>query len=602
MPPSRHIEQLYSQVLNIIQESKLSPLFQPIAALKEGQPYGFEGLIRGPADHPLHAPLQLFQAAERCGLLAELDIACRKIIIQAFANSGLPGHLFLNVCPTSFTQPSFRPGATLEYLKSVGLTPQRIVIELTETQAITDYGLLADAIRHYRLMGFKIALDDLGEGFSGLRLWSELRPDFVKIDKYFINGIHLDAQKRQFVRSIQQIALNTHTRVIAEGIENTAELDTIRRIGIQYAQGYQLGRPARKPSTQLDIPPLERSYNAQPLHATAMSLLQEVRPLSPNDSHDDVWQRFNAQPDLNAIPVVDNERPIGLIKRNAMLELLARPFSRELYGARSCALHMDQEPLIVEQSISLTELARLMTACERRQLDDGFIITEQGCYLGIGTGREFIRTMTELQLNAARHANPLTGLPGNVPIQEAMSQLLAEQEDFTVVYADLDYFKPYNDIYGYARGDELLKCLGQLLQNHFDPACDFVGHVGGDDFILVLRSNDWQRRCEQLLAEFQQEIRHFFTAEDIAAGSYLAPNRQGELQQHPLVSLSLGAAQIIAKWYESHHEVASIASTAKSMAKRENGNALFIERRQPKTNDLHTLGRYNAKDQSYISL
>ncbi|WP_373974422.1 GGDEF domain-containing protein [Chitinibacter sp. SCUT-21] len=578
MPPSSRIEHLYEQVLHIIQQATLFPLFQPIAAFKTGEVFGFEGLIRGPAGE-LHQPMALFQAAERCGLLTEMDIACRKVIISAFVQSQLPGKLFLNVCPSSFTQANFRPRATLDYLNRVGLRPQRIVIELTETQAISDYALLADAIRHYREMGFQIALDDLGEGFSGLRLWSELRPDIVKIDKYFIRGIHLDPQKRQFVRSLQQIAVNTHTQVIAEGIEESAELDMVRSLGIQFGQGYLLGHAAPHPKTNINLPPLETEYHSLHSNGSAMSLLRDVTPMSVHDSHDAVWRRFQAHAELQAIPILDQDKPVGLIRRHAFLELLARPFSRELFGTRKCSLHMNTQPLIVEQSTSLTELARLMTACEHRQLDEGFIITEQGRYLGMGTGRDFIRTMTELQLNAARHANPLTGLPGNVPIQETMSQLLAQQENFTVVYADLDHFKPYNDVYGYARGDELLKCVGQLLLNHFDPAVDFVGHVGGDDFILLLRSDNWQQRCEALLQDFSNQLRQYFSHDDINRGSYVAPNRQGEIQQHPLVSLSLGAARIIARWYESHHEVASIASSAKSMAKRKAGNALFIDRR-----------------------
>ncbi|WP_410499259.1 phosphodiesterase [Chitinibacter sp. S2-10] len=580
MPPLGLIQQQYEQVLQIIQTRQLSALFQPIATLKEGRAYGFEGLIRGPAGHELHSPIQLFQAAERCGLLAELDIACRKAIIRAFVNSGLPGKLFLNVCPSSLTLPGFRSGATLEYLKSVDLEPQRIVIELTETQAIHDYKLLAEAIRHYRQMGFKIALDDLGEGFSGLRLWSELKPDFVKIDKYFIQGIHLDAQKRQFVRSLQHIALGTHTKVIAEGIETTDELEVISRMGIHFAQGYLFARPQARPDPQISVPQLERENLSHLQQSMALSLLQPLPAASSKDSHNKLWQRFQSQPDLRAIAVIDNDLPIGLVKRNAILELLARPYGRELFGERSCVLHMDTQPLIIESNTSLTELARLMTSCEHHQLDDGFIITEQGRYLGMGTGRELIRAMTELQLAAARHANPLTGLPGNVPIQQTMSRLLAEQLDFVVVYADLDHFKPYNDVYGYARGDELLQLLGQLLQEYCDPKVDFIGHIGGDDFILLLRSNDWQSRCEQLLETFRLRIRDFFTPEAIQNTGYEAPNRQGKLQSHPLVSLSLGAARVVAREHASHHEVASLASHAKSMAKRQPGNALFIERRQ----------------------
>lgn len=568
----------------IIQQQQLTALFQPIAALNHEQAYGFEGLIRGPSAHFLHSPINLFQTAERCNQLVELDIACRKVIIKTFVERNLPGKLFLNICPTSLVQPSFRPGATLAYLKEIGLDPHRVVIELTETQAITDYTLLAEALKHYREMGFKIALDDLGEGFSSLRLWSELKPDFVKIDKYFIQGIGADPQKRQFVRSIQHIALHTGTCVIAEGIESVAELEVIQRIGINLAQGYLIGRPSTQPLAKINLPQLQTqtplSISKQSSHAGA--LLKLIPCATPADSNEAIWQRLAKQTDLVAIPVVDNNKPIGLIKRSDLLELFSRPFSRELFGARSCATQMDRNPLIVEQATSLTELARLITSCERGDLNDGFILTEQGRYLGMGTGRDLIRAMTELQISAARHANPLTGLPGNAPIQETINQLLAEQLNFTVVYVDLDHFKPYNDVYGYARGDELLQYCGKLLQRSTEPQLDFVGHVGGDDFILLLRSPDWQSRCETILSEFQLHLPDFFSPAHWAEHGYQAHNRQGEIQHHPLISISLGAVQIIASYYHTHHEVANVACAAKHMAKRQVGNTLFIEQRMPK--------------------
>ncbi|WP_273429931.1 GGDEF domain-containing protein [Chitinibacter tainanensis] len=579
MPPSSSTTSLTSGLLEIIQSQRLSAVFQPIAVVNEGQVYGYEGLIRGPQGHALESPVALFAAAEAANLVAELDAACRSVIIRRFAELALPGHLFLNICPGSLTVPLPQQQALLDVLHAAGLSPSNVIIELTETQTIENYAELSTAVRRCREQGFKLALDDLGEGFSSLRLWSELKPDFVKIDKYFIQGLNSDPQKRQFVRSIQQIALNTKTSVIAEGIETVAELDCVRQIGITLIQGYLLARPAAEPLHTVQLPSAPASLRARELQTTAASLLQLTPAASPRDNHDAIWRRFQQQADLHAIPVVENDQPIGLIKRHDILELFSRPYSRELFGNRDCRLHMDPQPLVVEQSTSLTELAQLVTASERLNLDDGFIITERGRYLGMGTGRELIRAMTEMQLAAARHANPLTGLPGNAPIQDTMSHLLAQQLDFTVVYVDLDHFKPYNDVYGYARGDELLKFLGALLQQAFDPVLDFVGHVGGDDFILLLRSHDWQARCETVLAQFETMIGSYFTSEDRAAGGYNAPNRQGQMQFHPLVSLSLGAAQILAKWYESHHEVANIASSAKSMAKREQGNSIFIDRR-----------------------
>lgn len=578
-----------AELEQIIQQQQLTALFQPIAALNHEQAYGFEGLIRGPSAHFLHSPINLFQTAERCNQLVELDIACRKVIIKSFIERNLPGKLFLNICPTSLMQPSFRPGATLTYLKEVGLDPHRVVIELTETQATTDYHLLAEALKHYREMGFKIALDDLGEGFSSLRLWSELKPDFVKIDKYFIQGIGADPQKRQFVRSIQHIALNTGTCVIAEGIESSAELEVIQRIGINLAQGYLIGHPNTQPIAKIKLPTLQiqASPSVDQRSKYAGALLKHIPCASPADSNESIWRRLSAQTDLTAIPVVENEKPIGIIKRSDLLELFARPFSRELFGSRSCVTQMDRNPLIVEQATSLTELARLITSCERGDLNDGFILTEQGRYLGMGTGRDLIRAMTALQISAARHANPLTGLPGNAPIQDAISQLLSEQLNFTVVYVDLDHFKPYNDVYGYARGDELIQFCGELLQRNTEPQLDFVGHVGGDDFILLLRSPDWQSRCESILSEFQRHLSDFFSPPHFAAQGYLAHNRQGELTQHPLVSISLGAAQINASDYDTHHEVANTACSAKQMAKRQAGSSLFIEQRQLQRKDLH---------------
>ncbi|MBM5573822.1 EAL domain-containing protein [Deefgea sp. CFH1-16] len=188
-------ERYCAELADIIQQQQLSAVFQPIAALNQATAYGFEGLIRGPSGHPLHGPQQLFQAAEQSQCLPQLDRACHQVIIQAFIEQQLPGKLFLNVCPLSLMHATFHADAMFDFMHAKGLDPSRVVIELTETQATCDYGLMTHTLQHYREMGFQIALDDLGEGYSSLRLWSELKPDFVKIDKYFIQGISRDREK-----------------------------------------------------------------------------------------------------------------------------------------------------------------------------------------------------------------------------------------------------------------------------------------------------------------------------------------------------------------------------------------------------------------------
>ncbi|MFA5826181.1 MAG: EAL domain-containing protein, partial [Gallionellaceae bacterium] len=186
----------------ILQQRKLTALFQPLLDLNSGEFLGYEGLIRGPADSPLHSPAKLFSAALQQDLSLELEMLCRQIVLESFARLGLPGSLFLNVSPETLMHPSFKNGQTLEFMAQLGISPERVIIEITENQPTFDFVAMRSALLHYRAMGFKIAIDDLGEGFSSLRLWSELRPEFIKIDMHFVQGVDNDPVKLQFLKSI----------------------------------------------------------------------------------------------------------------------------------------------------------------------------------------------------------------------------------------------------------------------------------------------------------------------------------------------------------------------------------------------------------------
>lgn len=240
---------MLAEYLNdILDNRRLHSLFQPIIDLKAGVVIGYEALLRGPSDSPLHAPTALFAVADRCGRLAELDRLCREVHIENFAARNLPGKLFLNVCPATLMQADFRSGMTRRVLRGFGLTPDQVVIELTEHYPIEDFAPVQRAIAHYRSMGFAVAIDDLGAGYAGLRLWSELRPDFVKFDRHFIQGIDADPAKGQFIRSMQEIASELGCVTIAEGIETEAEFRAVCRLGVGFGQGHFSPGPARTPT------------------------------------------------------------------------------------------------------------------------------------------------------------------------------------------------------------------------------------------------------------------------------------------------------------------------------------------------------------------
>ncbi|HEY8606307.1 MAG TPA: GGDEF domain-containing protein [Noviherbaspirillum sp.] len=582
---------LLHRLKDILAQRQLSALFQPIINMQGGEVIGYEGLIRGPSDSPLHSPMNLFKVARANDLSVEVEHMCRRVVLERFAELDLPGKLFLNVSPDMLLQPHARHGETLGYIHELGINPARVIIELTENQPAYDYDLLREAVMHYRGMGFQIAIDDLGEGFSSLRLWSELRPEYVKIDMHFVQGINQDPVKLQFVRSIQEIAQESGTLAIAEGIETQTELLLIRDLGIACGQGYYIARPLPLPPEQLP-PELSRSLARGGVAlfpqrgalehnmVTARKLLRNVTSVSPSMTNNEVCDLFMNDPALAIVPVVDNGVPIGLIARPDLTDRFARLYSRDVYGKKPCTTFMDPRPVITDKDTSLQELSEIMVAADRHHLSNGFIITDGGRYLGMGTGHDLMREITQMQITAARYANPLTLLPGNVPINEHIERLLQNQAGFAACYVDLDHFKPFNDAYGYRKGDDVIQLTGRILAAHADPARDFIGHIGGDDFLVLFQSEDWERRCRMVVDAFAGAIPHHYQDEHRLRGGFASEDRRGRTVFHPLISLSLGAVRVEPGRFISHHQIASAAAEAKRQAKKIPGNSLFVERRQ----------------------
>ncbi|MGK0151385.1 EAL domain-containing protein [Pseudomonas putida] len=300
-------EQL-SALSAILAQRSIHSLFQPIMCLSEQRVFGHEALSRGPSNSPLHAPLNLFTIARQAGRLTELEAACRESACRRFSEQQLQGKLFLNISPESLLEPHYPSGQTLKLLEQVGLPPSRVVIELTEHTPTDDFQLLSNALHHYRDMGFSIAIDDLGAGYSSLRLWSELRPEYVKIDRHFIDGIHRDPLKREFVGSILQIARASKAQVIAEGIELVEELAILLEMGVDLVQGYLLGRPQELGARE-----------SRPLPALMNAPQAEQPTVRLNATIGQLLELFGRHRHLEVLEVVDADgRACGLIHRDAL--------------------------------------------------------------------------------------------------------------------------------------------------------------------------------------------------------------------------------------------------------------------------------------------
>jgi diguanylate cyclase (GGDEF)-like protein len=571
----------------LLQSDQLHPVFQPIIHLENVAVHAHEALIRGPVGTALHTPDKLLAAAAAEGLEYEFEMACIQVQLYAWGQRRVAGRLFLNISAAVLIELLLTRGVQgiVNLLSRSGVLPRKVVLEITEHERVADMDQMSAIVQELRATGISLALDDFGDGRSSLRLWSQLRPEIVKIDKYFILNISEHPDKLKTVRALLQLAEIFETELVAEGIENPQDLRVLRDLGIAFGQGYYFGRPDVNPRTRLE------AQAAAVLKEKEISVFPQANKVSPEGylsqlnilkaptvtaqtTNDEVATLFLTRPDLHAIAVLEGVRPIAIVNRLLFINEYAKLYYRDISGRKSCMLNANTNPRLIEKSHRVDELVGILTSEDQRYLTDGFIVTDNGRYVGLGTGDQLVRSVTETRIEAARHANPLTFLPGNIPISQHIERLLKKQSDFVACYADLNNFKPYNDCYGYWRGDEMIRLMANIAKQHCDSQRDFLGHVGGDDFILLFQSPDWRERCERMVSQFNAQAVALFDETAKLAGGIHAEDRHGVARFFPFTTVSVGAVAISGGQFFHAEDVANLAAQAKHDAKQ-SGKGLF---------------------------
>ncbi|KVU75091.1 diguanylate cyclase [Burkholderia ubonensis] len=574
-----------ARTARLIADRALAAVFQPIVDLGSGTVIAYEGLIRGPRGTDLETPAALFAQAARDGATIALEHAAAITCLDAFAALGCDGKLFLNFSAGAILALAREREHARMLLERAQIAAERIVIELTEQNASTDLAQVAPAVASLRDAGIQFALDDYGTANASMNLWLRLHPDVVKIDRFFIHDIALDPLKFEAVRAMQHFAHASGAKLIAEGIEHERDLIVVRDMGICCVQGFLLGRPHAQPERV--VAPAARdairaphiavfpdaSRAARPSGTVAAKMLVAAPALPRDVTSNDVLALFNRMPELHAVALVEHERPVALVNRRSFMDRFALPYHREVFGRKPCLQFANDAPLMIENATTVEQLALLLANNDQRYLADGFVITEHGRYVGLGTGESLVRAVTEMRIETARYANPLTFLPGNIPISAHIDRLLARDAGFHACYVDLNQFKPFNDQYGYWQGDEVLKYAATVLAGICDPQRDFLGHVGGDDFLVLFQSDDWHARAAAAIGRFNDGAQRFYTLVDQRAGGLHGEDRHGNPAFFGFVTMAIGAVGVPAGAHRAMRygsdEIASVAALAKRRAKQQ---------------------------------
>lgn len=254
-PLQRYINLLEDkEFFDIINNESLTSHFQPIINMKNNTIYGYETLIRGVKDDGTFIyPDVLFEKSKRNDLNFKLDRLCRESSLKTAATKKVHQKVFINFIPTSIYDPEFCLASTEKWAKQLEFDPSQIVFEVVETESVEDQKHLKSILEFYRSKGYKIALDDVGEGYSSLNMIIQLQPDIIKIDRNIIEGIDKNELKQSVYKALYTLSKENNIEVLAEGVETLYELEMIKSLGVDYVQGYYFARPSSEPIRKIKL-------------------------------------------------------------------------------------------------------------------------------------------------------------------------------------------------------------------------------------------------------------------------------------------------------------------------------------------------------------
>lgn len=502
-----------------IEHRLVSSVFQPIVDLHTGQVSGYEALSRPSPESMFANAEQMFSAAEGNPLGWQLEGLARECALNAA--SGWPAGviLFVNSSPEIVSDPRFARQIAREVRSTRGLSPSRLVLEITERCKDREFDGLSRTIETLRRSGFHIAIDDVGAGTSGLNRITSLKPEWLKLDRELVDHIDRDKVRQHLIRFLVCFGKLSSIRVVAEGIERIEELDTLIDLEVHYGQGYLLAKPN---AARLDIAEdlrehiREKSRLASPATSGALestragSLVRPARIVGSGETVSGVAAHMLRDPYQPGVIVADGGCFDGWVDRETVLRAAsdgraALPISFLLGGNRST----------VEAQMPIVEMLDLASTRDDHSMSAPIVVLESERILGIVTMPDLLQAGASLCRATQFRSGPLTGLPGRVRTDLYLIDLLggeASEGSVDAGFLDIKSFSGYNRTFGYELGDQLIQNFVGLIRGTLTPLSHegecFLGHLGDDHFIVTAPAGVLGARIEQLARDFEALCHH----------------------------------------------------------------------------------------------
>jgi diguanylate cyclase (GGDEF)-like protein len=560
---------------NLEEAARVDFAYQPIVSTASLQVHGFEALGR-PAGGRFANVVELLNASYSAGELRSVERRLLQSAIGKFCHLTDRQHvrLFCNIDNRIYEDSPWSGKALLELLDNTGMRPSDLCVEISEEHPVTSYPNLKAAAQTLAAHDSLIAIDDFGIGNSGLHMLLQVEPHYVKIDQFFVAGLATNSRKQAIVAKLCGLAHALGFRTVAEGVENESDFRMARDLGCDLAQGFHIARPTtdlRQLSYSYDRASLQPRSRKMP--ARVAELLSPATPVYLDQPLADAVETFKAQPSLRLLPVIDKDESVqGAIFEEDVRQFMLSDFGRDLLANKGMDARISRlvrRCAVAESGGTVEAIINSYVAAETAS---GLILLNEGRFAGYLTNNSLLRLAAEREVNLAREQNPLTRLPGNSTIDRHWDDIIASPEDRLVALMDFDNFKAFNDIYGFAMGDRALLMFSDLLRLVERSFGAFVGHIGGDDFVLTLPRCG--PRAEQIVrdlqARFARDAESLYSADHRAAGGITTLDRFGVARFFPLLTVSAGVIHLKeGEAKPSRQDLLVQLSDSKSRAKRQ---------------------------------
>lgn len=557
--------------------------FQPIISTSSLRVHGFEALARvhDAAFTDINA---LLNASFDAGALRWVEGALLKKANRKFADFPDAGtsRLFCNLDNRVFDDQKPDHSLAEELFGQSGADFARLCLELSERDPIACQRHMARLTQSLARKGARIALDDFGVGVSSLQLLMTIEPHYVKIDRCFIEGVATNFRKQAIVAKMCELGHSLGFFTVAEGVETESDFRMARDLGCNFAQGFHIARPTERLSE------LATAYgrtvtlrNTPHMAQRVADLLSGIDPVHPDDPLTIAADLFKQHPNLSLLPVVDHERLVqGAILEQDMRRYLLSDYGPSLIRNRSAVPRVGELIRRCPVGDAYGSIESIISSYMASDSAFGMILTTEGVYAGYLTNHALLRLASEREVIAAREQNPLTQLPGNHAINRRIGETLCRTGETTFVFFDFDYFKAFNDVYGFAAGDRALLMFAELLRS-LECSCQaFAGHIGGDDFFLVLECGEGHNEIvvRDLCARFASQVANLYSATDRERGGIQSIDRHGDERFFPLLKVSAALLHLpAARAHLTQDMIEAQLAAAKEEAKKAS-QGIFIVR------------------------